>query len=158
MTVIEFATANKIDFSAVPIGKQIIDGKTPFKYTITVGYEGRKDTFEYTMGSGYVSLWGKMASHRQIKEQLDRVKYGELGYHLLKPIPPNVNDTLLCLSTDAQCIENYPLWEEFAQNLGYDVDSRKGHATYQACVDNYFKLKTVFGGKFHEFLTLTEEE
>lgn len=47
--------------------------------------------------------------------------------------PPAIVDVLSCLASDASFVENCDTFEDFANELGYDPDSRKAEATYKAC-------------------------
>src|SRR5262249_9503800 len=53
-----------------------------------------------------------------------------MGRSLPKPL---LRDVLYCLVSDADALD-YPEFEEWAGNLGYDPDSRKGEAAYRACL------------------------
>jgi hypothetical protein len=59
---------------------------------------------------------------------------------------------LYCLISDADVL-NYSTYEEWGPELGYDVDSRKGEATYRACVQQSLALKTLIGFAGIEKLT-----
>jgi hypothetical protein len=64
-----------------------------------------------------------------------------------KPIPsPSVIDVLSCISSDASAIDS-PTYEEWAVDLGYDADSRKGEAIYRQCVEHGLKLRAAVGDK-----------
>lgn len=59
----------------------------------------------------------------------------------LTPIPsPPLVDVLACLVMDADVL-NYSTFEEWAESLGYDPDSRKAEATYQVCLSIALKLR-----------------
>jgi len=57
---------------------------------------------------------------------------------------PALADVLYCLISDADAIE-YPTYEDWASNMGYDTDSRKGEATYRACLETGLKLRALIG-------------
>jgi len=57
---------------------------------------------------------------------------------------PALADVLYCLISDADAIE-YPTYEEWAGSMGYDTDSRKGEATYRACLEIGLKLRALIG-------------
>lgn len=60
------------------------------------------------------------------------------------PINPNFADVLHSLASDADAIDAGG-FEEWAENLGYDTDSRKAEATYRACLDIALKLRNALG-------------
>jgi len=57
---------------------------------------------------------------------------------------PALADVLYCLISDADAIE-YPTYEDWASNMGYNTDSRKGEATYRACLEISLKLRALIG-------------
>lgn len=61
-----------------------------------------------------------------------------------QPILPNLADVLHSLVSDAEAID-YPTYEEWADNLGFDRDSRKGEAAYRACLESGLKLRAALG-------------
>lgn len=56
----------------------------------------------------------------------------------------NPLDVLYSLVMDSDVID-YPTYEEWADALGYDADSRKGEATYRACLEIALKLRAGIG-------------
>jgi hypothetical protein len=62
--------------------------------------------------------------------------------------PPSAADVLHCLSTDARAGE----WsfENFCSDFGYDEDSRKARATWEACKKTSAELHALLGDKFEE--------
>ena len=58
---------------------------------------------------------------------------------------PTFADILDSLRNDAECA--YPTFEEFADNLGYDPDSRSAEKIYLACCEIERKLRGLVGGK-----------
>jgi hypothetical protein len=62
-----------------------------------------------------------------------------------KPLPhPSLADVLSCLLMDAEAIDYVP-FEEWANNIGENPDSRKAEATYRHCLDHGLKLRQMFG-------------
>lgn len=59
-------------------------------------------------------------------------------------IQPKIEDVLYSLTMDADAIE-YPTYEEWAGNLGYEADSRKGESIYRACLEIGLKLRAAIG-------------
>ena len=57
---------------------------------------------------------------------------------------PNVADLIYCLLSDAEAI-NYPTYECWASEYGYDEDSRKGFDIYHQCLTIGLKLRSGFG-------------
>ena len=59
------------------------------------------------------------------------------------PIPaPEFADVLYCLVADASVID-FPGFEEWAREYGYDTDSRKAEQMYRECLDTALKLRAI---------------
>jgi len=66
---------------------------------------------------------------------------------------PKIEDVLDCLASDANCESD--TFEDFCANLGYDEDSRKAFATWEAVRDQTSKLrKFLTPEQFTELLNL----
>jgi hypothetical protein len=57
---------------------------------------------------------------------------------------PNEADVIYSLIRDGDAID-YPTYEEWADSYGYDKDSSKGEAIYEACLEHGLKLRAVLG-------------
>jgi hypothetical protein len=71
----------------------------------------------------------------------------ETGYSRVtanKPIVPDFADVLHSLVMDSDVID-YPTYEDWAGNFGYDPDSRKGEAIYRACLEIALKMRNAIG-------------
>jgi hypothetical protein len=67
--------------------------------------------------------------------------YGSLSK---KVSPPTAADVLYSLLSDASAIDS-PTYEDWADDYGYDRDSRKGEAIYRACIEIGLKLRAALG-------------
>lgn len=61
-----------------------------------------------------------------------------------KPILPSDADVISSLVLDASVLDE-PSFESWADNLGYDTDSRKAEAVYKACLEIALKLRAMIG-------------
>ena len=80
-------------------------------------------------------------------------------YHMGSGIKhgPRTDELLQCLALDSG-VFNYNCFEDWADDLGYDTDSRKAERIYQECVAGGKKLKALFGiTRFNELLECEEE-
>lgn len=59
---------------------------------------------------------------------------------------PALLDVLYCLVSDADVL-NYPTYEQWAPEFGYDPDSRKGEEIYRKCIEQTLALLPVLGGQ-----------
>jgi len=64
---------------------------------------------------------------------------------------PTAADVLSSLISDAQSIEGAPTFEDWAGDLGYDVDSRKAEQTYKAVKRSAAKTKSFLRNDYEEF-------
>lgn len=60
------------------------------------------------------------------------------------PLVPKAADVISSLVLDASVLDE-PSFEAWADNLGYDKDSRSAEATYRACLDTALKLRAMIG-------------
>lgn len=62
----------------------------------------------------------------------------------VRMIEPNAMDVLHGLLLDAEVLDS-PTYEDWADNFGYDKDSRRGEALYRACLKIALKLRAGIG-------------
>jgi hypothetical protein len=62
---------------------------------------------------------------------------------------PSVEDVLGSLFLDARCAEDG--FEAFCMDLGYDEDSRKDYATWEACKETAERLRFLFGDRYEDY-------
>lgn len=60
----------------------------------------------------------------------------------VRPVAPTAASVLACLLSDASATDQ--CFADWAADFGYDVDSRKALATYEACCDIGRELRKVF--------------
>ena len=60
------------------------------------------------------------------------------------PLKPELRDVLYSLSMDASVLDS-SCFEEWANELGYEADSRKAEGIYKACLDIALKLRNALG-------------
>lgn len=116
---------------------------------------------DYMQGIGHVpgrpQSFARTLYEQRIREEYD--KASEDGRYLTsvtrhpgspmfgtrKPLPgPTLDDVLYCLVMDAEAASE--TFEDWCANFGYDTDSRKAEATYNACVQIGIKLRNLLGG------------
>lgn len=67
------------------------------------------------------------------------------GWTPVKRLPePSLRDVMYCLISDCDVL-NYACYEDWAGELGYDEDSRKGEETYKLCMAIALKLQSMIG-------------
>ena len=71
--------------------------------------------------------------------------------------PPTLAEVLDCLASDASGVDNAQSFEDWANEYGYDTDSRKAEATYRACEKQAQELKALLGqDAYNQLLYSTE--
>ena len=63
--------------------------------------------------------------------------------------PPQLDEILDSIRSEDPCEETF---EDWAPSLGYDTDSRKAYATYQACVKQAKQAKALLGADSYAVL------
>jgi hypothetical protein len=155
-TVKDTVNAYGITYSAqfVPFSKSrnAKEKHRSLNWVVTLIHNGVTISTDYMQGVAHIP--GYKLGARRTSEVDEQEKYAvengkvprsvsPAGFS--KPIPrPELADILYCLLTDGEAID-YPTYEEWADNLGYDRDSRKGEETYRACVIIGLKLRQMFG-------------
>lgn len=125
MTVAEFAAKNGIRFSheyAANNPNMDPDGSRMDNYKCRLRCKGKAMTVYFSKGLG---LGGK---------------------------PPEVDEVLDCLASDASGAENAGSFEEWCSEYGYDTDSRKAERTYRTIEKQAAKLKALLGDAAYEQL------
>lgn len=59
---------------------------------------------------------------------------------------PELADVLGCIVIDSSAIEQS--FEDWASEYGYDTDSRKAEAIYEACKENGYRLRKLLGSQY----------
>jgi hypothetical protein len=93
-------------------------------WKVTLRTDGRQFTTSYMTGLGYTG--------------------GELS----------ASDVLETLISDAWTAENADGFEDWANELGYDEDSRSAERAYRTVVRQTKRLRTFLGDRYGEFLAL----
>lgn len=65
---------------------------------------------------------------------------------------PEAQDVLDCLASDCSSVENASGFEDWARDLGYDIDSRRAEKTYKICQLQSQKLKRLLGDDLYDKL------
>ena len=96
--------------------------------------------------------WGKEAKHFAYKiyvkqgERFNQKIYGFYSQGSAIKGLPTLTDILNSLNIDTQGTKE-ATFESFASDFGYDVDSRKAYAIYEACIKESQHLEQVLGTK-----------
>jgi hypothetical protein len=102
--------------------------------------------------------WSKTASHWEIvfsRGTAELVTHYSMGS--AHKGEPKIEDVLDCLANDASSIENSRRFEDWAEEFGYDTDSRRAERIYDACVKTANELKEFLSPYLYNIL-LNETE
>ena len=98
------------------------------------------------------------ANHYKCKLTMGRKQmtiYFSQGYGVTHE--PEAADVLNCLADDSAGVSNARSFEEWAEEYGYDTDSRKAEKTYNVCVKQAARLLSFLGEDlYNELLWETE--
>lgn len=104
--------------------------------------------------------FGQGASHYKVNlalgESLDdmEIEYSMGSAHTTGP---QIDDVLDCLAMDAAGIDGSMNFEGWANEYGYDSDSRKAEQTYNQCVQQAEDLKRLLGPRAYQELLYSTE-
>jgi hypothetical protein len=69
---------------------------------------------------------------------------------------PTAFDVMCCLISDSSCADTS--YEEWAESIGYDVDSREAEKTYKACIAQTKRFTRFMLNSFDDVLFMEEDE
>jgi hypothetical protein len=125
-------------------------------WRVTLRVDGREViTTDYAQGVAHCPAHSKfgLRTYERRKAIEHEIETGRVARHLTSsdyvasglPIPPPaVADVLYALVSDASVLD-YPSFDTWAEDNGYDLDSRKAEATYRTCLDIALKLRAAVG-------------
>jgi hypothetical protein len=102
--------------------KENADFKNSDGWTVTIYNDKKRYTFAFYMG------------------------YGHNGKE------PDIENVMDCILSDASSYENARDFEDFANEFGYDTDSRKAEKIYKACGKEAERLKKLLGEDYETFI------
>lgn len=126
-------------------------------WKVTLLRDGRRVlTTDYAQGSGHCPAdkldpkkFGKVVKAEMVRHECETGKRARRVHEngplfngpaiALDPVP-----VLASLASDASAID-YPSYEPWAEDLGFDPDSRKGEAAYRACLEIALALRSAIG-------------
>lgn len=108
-------------------------------------------------GDGLDSDWPSDARHFQViircHGQSFAVEFSQGSAHKKDP---ELAEVLYCLRSDCDVV-NYGDFEDWADCMGYDTDSRRAERIYNACVDTSDAMEHLLGEHWDQFLECVEE-
>ncbi len=132
----------KVAYAVQGTGPRNRDGWECDSWICTLTGGKASESFEYFTGTGHRKQVKPMVSPRYRK---NTVAYEAWAKDAFQPVAPHVADLLHSLILDSSASEQS--FESWANEYGYDTDSRKAEDTYRACQKNADKLTRVLGPK-----------
>lgn len=162
-TAEEFAANCGLEYVAefVPFSKsRHADQEQPdLNWRITLKKGNTKLVTDYSQGVGHIPHYSHQFSRlvvydaavRQVcetgkspliphKNGYDACQAGRMVPETKPLPPPSLVEVLSCLVMDASVLD-YPTFEEWASEFGYDPDSRKGERIYRECLQIALQLR-----------------
>jgi len=93
-------------------------------------------TTDYMQGIGHAPSYKIADKYMAMKAQAFEAETGI--------IDPDIKDVLYSLILDSNVL-NYPEFEEWASDCGYETDSRKAESIYRDCLKNALRLRGSLG-------------
>lgn len=130
-------------------------------WSVILEFEGCQFVVDYWMGSGHVEFHRyPRAGGGRVTRDGHPVVFNHFGPGkdaYTTPKPPEVRDVLNSLSLD--CSIGDQSFDDFCADLGYDTDSRKAYASWEACREQMFDIQRWLGGpSYHIFVNTDWEE
>ena len=107
-----------------------------FDYRTGIGH--RKEARGGPNGLNYPGKFAKYINMSPQKTRANMERYMRELESCSKPVPPPLDDVLYSLIMDADALDRY--FPDWADEFGYDQDSRNALAIYEACRKNGEKL------------------
>jgi hypothetical protein len=159
MRIADFITQNGILITSTLLK----DNKDGFLWEVTLTYSTQTHTTSYRCGRAFQQKYSSLqhkwveATYPEILANEQQKSFGEPVRHRLRPTPPDSVNVLSCLHTDAYTIIDCPIWEDWAENMGMNVDSIKDRKVFKACCKTHLALRKFFGVKWADFLSCEPE-
>ena len=127
-------------------------------WSVTISRGNASITTDYMQGVGHIagySTGGKRRDTHADVFAVNRAVENGVEYKIDAPTwakdssfkkqpAPGLQDVLYSLISDSDALD-YPTFEEWADNMGFDEDSRSGEKIYRACLETGLKLRAMLG-------------
>jgi hypothetical protein len=163
----DFIARHRVKLEATPVpenpyssGDEWSKNAFHFHCLLTNAY-GRVFTTYYSVGSDIVEnyLNKKNTAFRIAVKGLSKkcIAYDDALREYSHKYKPDLKSILECLALDSRNVADGMYFEDWADNLGYDTDSRSAEKVYNNCREQHRDLSKFFGKSFNEFLQIEED-
>jgi len=106
--------------------------------------------------------WTVQLRNRESGEHMTVAFWTGTGFRMFKggrkrPVKPATADVLSCLAMDALGVEYARTFEEWADDLGYDTDSRRAERIWNTVIAQAIDLRRVLGEDLWEYMTEADD-
>jgi hypothetical protein len=162
-----FTSLGLVAAISLPVG-MVEDGWPCISYT--VGIKG--ETFSYRMGIGLVKwvhprsshgsfplgieeqlIFGQMRNKQCHPEYLPQLARIAAQLAIKQKAQPNPAEVLACCAREGRDAEES--FDNWCATFGYETDSRKALACYDACTENGKKARRILGKHYEQFAELS---
>jgi len=161
-TAITFINTLNLEYSAVFVPQSQSRNASPYgiyngenlslNWRVTISNGRASITTDYMQGIGHLPdykqgkklvIEAKAEEYAAENGRFNYRQYVEGNRGIPKKLtPPTLTDVLYSLVSDSDVL-NYSSFEDWAENFGYDTDSRKAEDIYKACLDIALKLRAI---------------
>lgn len=148
------AACKDLKFASVPVfDNPFMQGSSEqAHFQVLIECDSNSMSSYYSVGSGIYEAWGKSKSAPlSIRRELSLKNYNRNSFEYQTAVAkakekyrPDLVDVLGCLLSDASALD-HSSFEDWANEFGYDTDSRKAARTYNACVQTGVELREILG-------------
>lgn len=105
----------------------------------------------------YAGIWEAENGYAARLEMFGSERHNHFRADKAKPILPLLRDVMASMVADYGVL-NYARFEDWANEYGYDPDSRSGEKVYRACMELALQMRAAFGDKgMEEFAELYQD-
>lgn len=141
--IADYLKTHGVTFSVTGGTPMTKDGWECDHWSVVFTREGKSPiTTSYHTGIGHRASKVPMPSYiAKLGQVIARVEWEKQN---VKPVKPSAAGVLYSLLSDARCGEQN--FHDFCDELGYDKDSIKDQAIYNACCETLTKMRSFFTG------------
>jgi hypothetical protein len=136
-----------IDSTFIPwsLSRNAKENHRSLNWRVDVLKSGKKIlTVDYSAGTAFCPGYVVGASRRERQSIIDyETEHGISTVDSTK-IKPCIFDVIYSLVSELDTLD-FASFEEWAENYGYDPDSRRAEAIYKTCLDNSLRLRAALG-------------
>lgn len=104
----------------------------------------RAAVVEWECENGYRAAWSQWGGFRRWQKPRTDAEIEAGKPREFEALEPAIEEVFYSLMMDSNVLD-YPTYEDWAAEYGYDPDSRKGEAVYRSCLELALKMRAGLG-------------